>query len=328
MILTVTLNAALDVTYQVPALRPGHAHRVGQVITRAGGKGINVARVLHTLGEHVIVCGLAGGATGAELTALLAAEAISADLTPITGQSRRTVVVHDGQQATGLWEPGPTVLPTEWATFLDGFRTWARQATVVVLSGSLPPGLPDDSYRQLAVIAKNAGAWVLLDADRHALRHGLTAEPDLIKPNATELAEITGLPTATHAQALHAAQVLRAGRRTAVVASLGPAGLAAYTGDGAYTAVVPEPVAGNPTGAGDAVVAALAAGVAHDRPWPVLLTDAVAISAAAVAAPAAGEFCASTATRLRAAVTVTRAEIAATGDPHRGAPEHATDTHR
>lgn len=291
MILTVTLNAALDVTYRVPALVPGRTHRVTEVAERPGGKGVNVARVLHALGEPVVATGLAGGACGERIRSLLAAEGVRDAFVAIAGESRRTVVVADGAGATGLWEPGPTVRAEEWSAFLRRFAALARVARVVVLSGSLPPGVPPDGYAVLVDLTRSAGAQTVLDADGAALRHGLAAGPDLVKPNAEELAGLVGRPVgaADGTDVVKAVGEVRSLGAREAVASLGSAGLVAATADGVVRrAFLPEPVAGNPTGAGDACVAALARGMSHRHPWTDRLRDAVALSAAAVVAPVAG----------------------------------------
>ncbi|ROO86984.1 tagatose 6-phosphate kinase [Actinocorallia herbida] len=269
MILTVTLNAALDVTYPVDRLVPGAVHRVGPPRRRAGGKGVNVARVLAALGEEVLATGFAGGATGA---AFLADLPVPSAFVQIGGETRCTLTVLDAE-ATLFNEPGPLVTEPEWQAFLTRFRT--LRADVVVLSGSLPPGLPDDAYARLI---EAADAPVILDADGPALLHGLPARPALVKPNAQEL-RATGR---TPAQ-------LRALGAQAVAVSDGPRGLAVHLADGGWRATPPE-THGNPTGAGDAAVAAFARGLRRGTPWPELVADAVALSAAAVAAPVAGDF--------------------------------------
>ncbi|GFJ82993.1 1-phosphofructokinase family hexose kinase [Phytohabitans houttuyneae] len=244
MILTVTLNPALDLTYAVPALVPGATHRVDGVASRPGGKGVNVARVLHALGEPVVAAGLAGGGTGARLRAELAAAGIEEAFTPIAGETRRTVVVAAPTGATGFWEPGPEVTAGEWAAFLAGYPALVRRAALVVLAGSLPRGVPADAYARLVEVARAAGAATILDADGPALRHGLAAGPDLVKPNADELAGLGAPPQ-------------RLGARD-VVSSHGEAGLVASTSAGSWTAALARPLPGNATGAGDACVAALA----------------------------------------------------------------------
>lgn len=288
MILTVTLNPALDVTYTVDAVVVGGTHRVREAATRPGGKGLNVARVLHALGTPVLATGLIGGADGERIVELLAAVGVASDFVAIAGGSRRTVVVTDGADATGFWESGPPVQAGEWASFLVRYRDCLAGATVVVLAGSLPRGLPDDTYALLGSIARDAGVPTVLDADGPALRAGLRADPAVVKPNAAELAATTGYAVDTVAAARLAARELRGSRATTVVASLGGAGLVASTVDGDWHARLPAPVPGNPTGAGDACVAALAAGLHHGLDWPALLTEAVACSAASVTEPGAG----------------------------------------
>jgi tagatose 6-phosphate kinase len=270
VILTVTLNPALDITYAVDSVTPGATHRVSSVTERAGGKGVNVARVLHQLGAPVLATGLLGGVVGDRVAALLAD--LPAGFVRIGGETRRTVVAGDGQEATGFWEPGPVVSGAEWSAFTRHFEQLCAHAEVVVCSGSLPPGVPVDGYAQLIAAARRHGAGTVLDTSGPALPAGLAAEPDLIKPNAAELAELAVAVPA----------------RTIVAASHGPDGLHVRGPGARLHGRLPDRLDGNPTGAGDACVAALARGLAAGTPWPELVRDAVALSAAAVAAPVAG----------------------------------------
>ncbi|MFJ9518143.1 1-phosphofructokinase family hexose kinase [Kitasatospora sp. NPDC101801] len=309
MILTVTLNAALDVTYFVDALVPLASHRVDEVHERAGGKGINVARVLGALGCPVTVTGLVGGATGALLRRELGTAGLHDSLVPITGDSRRTVTVvsrRDGD-ATVFNETGPVVQPGEWRAFTDRYALLVRDADVVVLAGSLPPGLPEDAYAQLVTTAAAAGAVTVLDTSGPPLLAALAAGPDVVKPNAAELAAVTGQP-----DTVLAAAALRALGASVVVASSGPDGLLAITPDGSWQAAPPAQLSGNPTGAGDACVAALAAGLAVGAPWPEVLREAVALSAAAVPCPVAGDFDTAIYHRLRTTVPVEETHAART----------------
>ncbi|HEY7592317.1 MAG TPA: 1-phosphofructokinase family hexose kinase [Actinophytocola sp.] len=297
MILTVTLNAALDVTYHVPALVPGATHRASPTGTRAGGKGVNVARVLHALGHDVQATGFAGGDTGAAIRADLAASGIREAFVEPSAAARRTVTVVSEQDgtATAFNEPGPRLSIEDWTWFVGRYHELASRADVVVLSGSLPPGLPDHAYAQLL------GATpvpAILDTSGAPLLEGAAARPHVVKPNADELA-VTG-----EADPLAAARRLRSAGAGAVVASRGADGLVAVTGEGCWRAAAPEPLHGNPTGAGDACVAALAGGVAAGAPWPAVLADAVALSAAAVARPLAGDVDTTTYRRLVRLVSV------------------------
>ncbi|MEU6991609.1 1-phosphofructokinase family hexose kinase [Streptomyces sp. NPDC046465] len=308
MIITVTLNAALDLTYRVPALTPHASHRVTEVTERPGGKGLNVARVLAAIGHDVTVTGFAGGDTGRTLHERLAGEPRVTDaLAPVAGATRRTLAVVDATtgDTTQLNEPGPTVTPAEWAAFLDSYTELVHRAgtAAVALCGSLPPGVPVGAYALLVRAARTARVPVLLDTSGEPLRRGVAARPDIVKPNADELAELTG----SH----EPAQAIRDARRRgahAVIASLGAEGLVAVTPDGTWQARPPERVRGNPTGAGDSAVAGLLSGLAEHLPWPDRLARAVALSAATVAAPVAGEFDPATYDEL-----LPRVEVAATG---------------
>ncbi|MGH3436639.1 MAG: 1-phosphofructokinase family hexose kinase [Sciscionella sp.] len=283
MILTVTLNAALDVTYHVDALTLHTSHRVHAVAVRAGGKGINVARVLHALGHQVVATGLAGGADGQRVRAELRAAGIAEEFVPISGETRRTVTVVD-DDATVFNEPGPLVTPGEWRCFRDTYRSLLARADAVVLAGSLCRGLPYDGYAELCTLAASHGVPTVLDADGEVLRHGLAGRPTVVKPNVEEMGRVTG-----DTDALAGARTLRGLGAATVVVSRGPAGLLCLAPTGTWSAVSPAPVSGNPTGAGDAAVAAVAAGMVTGLPWPQRLADAAALSAAAVLAPLAGD---------------------------------------
>lgn len=272
MIVTVTPNPALDVTYELPALRPGQTHRVQRVHARAGGKGVNVARVLRALGHDVLVVAPAGGATGDALRADLDAAGLTHDLVPCAGETRRTVTLVADGDATLLNEPGPVLAPEEWDALESRIPA---DADVLVISGSLPRGVDAGAVARLAA----RDIPVIIDTSGEPLRR---AAPYAwaVKPNADELAALTGTD-----DPVAGARALRA---ATVVVSLGAEGLLAVTGEDVHHAPPPRVVTGNPTGAGDAVVAALAAGVGS--PWPDLLREAAALSAAAVLSPVAGSF--------------------------------------
>lgn len=288
MILTVTLNTALDITYRVRALRPHASHRVSEVTERPGGKGLNVARVLAALGHEVTVTGFTGGATGRVVQERLTGVPGVVDaLLPVSGSTRRTIAVVDERtgDTTQLNEPGPTVTPAEWSAFQEAYEDLLASASVVALCGSLPPGVPVGAYAGLVRSAKAAEVPVLLDTGGEALRRGVAARPDIIKPNADELAELTG----SHEPLRATQDARRRGART-VVASLGESGLLALTPEGRWQATPPTRLHGNPTGAGDATVAGLLSGLVEKLPWPDRLTRATALSAATVVSPTAGEF--------------------------------------
>ncbi|MFD4502146.1 1-phosphofructokinase family hexose kinase [Streptomyces sp. NPDC058457] len=309
MILTVTLNTALDITYRVGALRPHTSHRVSDMAERPGGKGVNVARVLAALGHEATVTGFVGGVTGRAVRERLAdSPGVRDALLPVTGPTRRTIAVVDELtgDTTQLNEPGPQIAPAEWGAFLDHYEELLGGASAVALCGSLPPGVPVGAYAGLIKTARAAGVPVLLDTSGEPLRRGVAARPDLLKPNADELAELTG----SHDPLRATQDARRRGART-VVASLGAQGLLAHTQEGRWRAVPPTREHGNPTGAGDSAVAGLLSALVEQLPWPDRLSRAAALSAATVRAPAAGEFDRATYEKLLGQITVTGGPTAA-----------------
>ncbi len=234
VILTVTLNTALDITYRVRELRPHGSHRVSEVTERPGGKGLNVARVLAALGHEVTVTGFTGGATGRELRSQLTSTPAMLDaLVPVSGTTRRTIAIVDELtgDTTQLNEPGPTVTSAEWSAFQKTYESLLPGVSAVALCGSLPPGLPVGAYAGLIRTARTAGVPVLLDTSGEPLRRGVAARPDIVKPNTDELAELTG----SHDPLRGARDTRRRGAH-AVVASLGAKGLLATTPEGTWQA--------------------------------------------------------------------------------------------
>jgi tagatose 6-phosphate kinase len=285
-----TLNPALDITYIGERFTAGQSHRVSRVYAQAGGKAVNVARLLRQAGHDVIVTGFAGGLVGAEIAAHLDEWAVPHRLVRCAGSSRRTVSALSVQDAavTAYNENGPQVTGAEWALFADRFAKLARGARLVVLSGSLPGGLPVDAYRTLACLAADSGAAAFVDAHAAPLRAAVAAKPALVKPNEYELAEVAGLAVPVPLPAaVHASRRLLADGAQGVVVSLGPRGLVGVL-PGITLLAVPPTQGGNPVGAGDAALAALAEGHLAGQPWPDRLRRAAAMSAAAVRQPVAG----------------------------------------
>jgi 1-phosphofructokinase family hexose kinase len=194
MIITVTLNAAIDRTMAVPNFRQGNRHRSVESRTVAGGKGVNVARALALLGKPVIATGLAGGPTGQRLIEELAGEAILHDLTPIAEESRINLAVVDptsGEQ-TEINERGPEVTAQEVDTFLDRLDYLARGARICVLAGSLPPGVDPEIYARITGELRQRGVIVVLDSDGEPMRAGIRAGPSAVTPNVLEAEELVG----------------------------------------------------------------------------------------------------------------------------------------
>jgi 1-phosphofructokinase family hexose kinase len=194
VILTVTLNAAIDRTVAVPTFRLGQRHRAVEARTVAGGKGVNVARALKLLGQPVIAAGLAGGPTGSRILEQLAEESILNAFTPIAGESRTNLAVVDptsGEQ-TEINERGPAVNPEEVDRFVDRLLYMAQGARICVLAGSVPPGADAGVYARLIAELRGLGVLCVLDTDGDPMRAGLRAEPAVVVPNVAEAEEAVG----------------------------------------------------------------------------------------------------------------------------------------
>jgi tagatose 6-phosphate kinase len=303
VILAVCLNPAIDVTYLTTAVRAAASHSVVLVSERAGGKGINVARVLHQVGEPVTVTGLLGGSRGEAIEKELAAEGISTSFTSIVAESRRSIAVLDNLDATVFNERGPEVSASEWSTFCEHFRLMASDARVVTLSGSVPTDLGETAYATLVALAGEVP--VVLDASGMQLNRAVAERPALAAPNRSEAAEALGREIRGVDQlAAAAAADLRARGAGAAVISSGAEGLVAVTDKSSWAARPPRLVSGNPTGAGDALTAALARGLLYDESWPETLATGIAWSAGAVAMPWAGQLDEQVVSEIRSQVVV------------------------
>ncbi|MBA3286585.1 MAG: 1-phosphofructokinase family hexose kinase [Acidimicrobiia bacterium] len=279
MILAVSLNPALDVTYELAApLRAGATNRVTAVHVRAGGKALNVARVLMRLGHEVQVIAPCGGPSGQALANAADAAGITAVWIPVAGETRRTVAAWDRStgEVTMLNEPGPPIGTTEWHDIVAAVEA-VGPVEAVVLSGSLPPGLPDDAYRTLIGRCAADGVLTFLDTDGRGLLAGVAAHPTVVKPNRDELAAVFG----ETADLSSAAESLRALGAQNVVVSDGPRGLVGVTAHGSWSARPTASACGNPTGAGDACVAGLVASSVDGLAWPDRLALAAALGAVA-----------------------------------------------
>jgi 1-phosphofructokinase family hexose kinase len=194
MIISVTLNAAIDRTVAVPNFNRGHRHRSVESRTVPGGKGINVARALGLLGRPVIATGLVGGPTGERVLDQLSEESLLTDFIRISGETRNNLAVIDptsGEQ-TEINERGPTVHPEEISQFIERIEYLAGGARLCVLAGSLPPGVDIDFYAKLVATMRSRGIPVLLDSEGEAMSAGMRAGPQMITPNKLEAEELVG----------------------------------------------------------------------------------------------------------------------------------------
>lgn len=287
MILTVTPNPALDLTWHVDRLVEGGTHRADAGAARAGGKGLNVARVAHGEGAEVLAVTTTGGRVGEEFAAELRSSGVPHALVPVAADTRRSIAVVDESlgDTTIVNERGINPTDPEWAALLAEVVERLPGARVLVVSGSVPPGAPDTLIPMLIAVGKDAGVPVIVDTSGPALLRAADAGATVLKPNAAELVDATGI-----ADPVEGARSLIARGTELVLLSLGAEGMLAVTGSALVHARLDEPLAGNPTGAGDAGVAACAvlyaAGV---RDSEQILRRATAWSAAAVLTPLAGD---------------------------------------
>ena len=260
MILTVTLNAAIDRTVAVPNFRLGHRHRAVESRTVAGGKGINVARALKLLGRPVIATGFAGGPTGNRLLEQLRKEAVLTDFTRIAAETRINLAVIDptsGDQ-TEINERGPAVSPEEVEAFVRRVGYLADGAKLCVLAGTLPPGAGDDLYARLVKDLGERGLPVVLDAEGSAMLAGLRAGASVVTPNEREAEELVGQEFADRDDLIQGlAELVRLGAGEAAITR--PDGCVAVIGSGSeqrFLEVRTEPLDPVSTvGSGDAFLA-------------------------------------------------------------------------
>lgn len=298
VVLTVTANPAVDATYTVPGIVLGASHRVPAPLYRAGGKGLNVSRVAHQLGFPTLAIATAGGGGGEQLRDDLEAAGIPHHLVPVAAATRRTIALVDtlNNTTSNFNEAGPALSAAEWRALaaavvgnLAGVQTagGVSRPCVLVGSGSLPQNAPADFYPGLVALAHHAGVPAIIDTSGVGILAAARAGADLLKPNHHELTEAMG-----GTDLVAAARRLMALGARRVLLSVGGDGMLAFSADspGYLHARLPAPLAGNPTGAGDAAVAAAAVALANGvTELREILRRAAAWGAAAVLMPGAGE---------------------------------------
>jgi 6-phosphofructokinase 2 len=289
MIYTITLNPALDHFIDVDDLSVDDANRVKAECLYAGGKGIDVSRALRHLGSDSMALGFIGGHNGNIMVDLLKAEGVNCYFTPISQETRRNIIICSGTERsrtqTMLNAPGPTVTPVEWRAFLTHLRLLDLREAYVVVSGSLPRGVPAGAYYQIITLAQQLGAKAILDADGPCLREGLRAKPFAIKPNLNELRRATGKPLRTEAEIVAAARALNRTGVTVVIVSRGRRGLLLVHDDGCIRAAPPPVKVRSTVGAGDSAAAGFVFGHAGGKSLEECARFAAAAGTAATLAP-------------------------------------------
>ncbi|MDR0708288.1 MAG: 1-phosphofructokinase [Treponema sp.] len=291
MIITVTLNPALDKTARVDVMRANALNRLRDVQIDAGGKGINVSAMIRVLGGESVAVGFAGGGAGEELLSRIAGKGLKADFVRVSAVTRTNVKVVDNEGAlTELNEPGPAIKPEEWREMENKLSRYSLTGNTIALSGSLPAGLGADTYKRLCALLRRAGAAVFLDADGDALKHALESEPDsipdYIKPNRFELLRYFSIPDDEEVSETRLAELCRSllDKGVKLVAlSMGADGAIFVSKNGVWRAPAVAVEVRSTVGAGDSMVGALVYGFEHGLPEEQCFALAMAASAGACA---------------------------------------------
>lgn len=288
MIITVTMNPAVDKTGELDDFVLGGVNRLKNVVIDAGGKGINVSKTLRVLNKPNMACGFIGGANGETIRTSLQKMMIMSDFVTVSGGSTRSnLKVKSIFGMTEFDEPGPCISPEELQMLVDKLKKHAKAGTMFVLSGSLPEGVPSDIYKTLTEMLHSCGCKVFLDTNGEALRLGLEAQPEYIKPNLAELRELYDFHDefesneALVAWAKEKANDLLSKGPRMVAVSLGASG-GVFT-DGIETIYAPAKKVDviSPVGAGDSMTAAIAYCLDSNMHFHDVIRYAIAVSCGA-----------------------------------------------
>jgi 1-phosphofructokinase family hexose kinase len=310
----VSVNAAIDKTAAVDHLVPGEIHRPEMLSVVPGGKALNVARAARTLGLEASVVAVLGGRAGDWMEEALAARGIRARAVRVAGETRTCLSVLDRVTGslTEFYEAGLTLDAAGWSAVEAALATELADDpsdTLVVIAGSLPPGAPVDGYGRLASIAAGAGARAAVDVGGAHLAAALPARPWLVKVNAREAAEATGIPAPDEAGTFAAARGLRAGGASAALVTRGVAGAVLVDDTGTAWRIGPPPTLGPyVVGSGDALLAGLAAALATGLPVPEAARHGAAAACANALVPGQGELDPADAARVLPHVTLERVD--------------------
>ena len=292
MILTVTLNAAIDKRYVVEEFKVGEVNRVKECAYVPGGKGLNVSKPAAVAGAEVVATGFVGGHAGNYIEASLKDYHVKSAFYHLESESRSCINIWDEKNCvqTEFLEPGFTVTESEFQGFVEEFKELVKKADVVAMSGSVPKGLDGTAYQKLVKVVKDAGKKVILDTSGKLLEMGIEACPTMIKPNIDEIRMLTGKDCNEIDEIIEAAKEIHARGVEVVAVSLGADGSLAVSDEGVFRAIVPRIDAVNTVGCGDSMIAGFALGFAEGLGIEETLRKASAISAAAALREETGYF--------------------------------------
>ncbi len=287
MIATVTLNPSLDRTVTVHGLMLDESNRWTGLHHYAGGKGIDVSRAIHEMGGRTIAYGFVGGPDGRMVEVLLDEEGVPFSFTPIEQETRTNFIIADTKTSrqTIINAPGPRISKKELERFLSKLRRIYPRPDLMVIGGSLPPGVPVNIYYEIIVEAKDSGVRSILDSASQWLEEGIKAKPYLIKPNVHEAEELLKTEISTEESIIEAALSLVEMGIEIVVISRGKEGIIAVTKERIIEAVPPPVKVRSAVGAGDCAIAGLASKLAYGEPLIEACRLAVAMGTAAVLTP-------------------------------------------
>ncbi len=282
MILTVTLNAAIDKRYVVESFRPNSVNRVKECRYSAGGKGLNVSRAAAIAGEEVTATGFAGGYAGAYIVEALEGQKIKSDFVSIKGESRSCINIFDevNHTQTEFLEPGVYVTEHDIEEMLKKYMELVAGCSVVVISGSVPKGVDSSLYHGMIQIARQHKKKVILDTSGSLLEESILAKPTMIKPNLDEIRALSGKDITSTEEIIEAAVKLHQEGIEVVAVSCGAQGSVIVCDEGVYQAVVPKIEAVNTVGCGDSMIAGFAVGFSRNMTMTDTIKLASAISAA------------------------------------------------
>lgn len=284
MIVTVTMNPAIDKTVDISYLEKGDLNRIKRVEVDAGGKGINVSKTIKALGGDSIAAGFIGGNSGGVIKNVLSELGITTDFVEVDGETRTNLkVVEDKGDVTELNEPGPRVSDEQLEELITRLEGYAAPDTLFVLAGSIPAGVPKDAYRIITERVHEKGAKVLLDADGELFSESLKASPDMLKPNRSELERHFEMDyRASEKELVKLGERLMDEGVFLAAISLGQMGALFLTKDKKYRCQGLKVKAHSTVGAGDAMVAAMAYGWDAKLPLEECIRICMGVSAGAV----------------------------------------------
>lgn len=310
MILTVTLNAAIDKRYVVDGFLEGEVNRVAKCSYTPGGKGLNVSKPAVIAGGEVVATGFVGGHAGQYIEDALKPLGITSAFYHLDGESRSCINIWDGKKEiqTEFLEPGFEVKEEEFQGFLQLLQTLIEKADVVAISGSVPKGLDGTAYQKMVKMVKDAGKKVILDTSGNLLKMGIEACPTMIKPNLDEIRMLTGKSCDTLEDMVEAAKKIHSQGVEIVAVSLGGEGSFVVSESGVYRARVPKLHAVNTVGCGDSMIAGFALGLSENLPIDKILKKASGISAASALREETGYFRMEDMEKLLPDIEITRIE--------------------